>query len=47
VVTNPQQHFRVHEAAMWTSAQSDIFVPFIIETGEQETDEQPKGETSV
>lgn len=50
VVTNPQQHFRVHEAAMWTSAQSDIFVPFIIETAddsEPETDEQPKGETSV
>lgn len=47
VITNPQQHFRVHEAEMWVNAMSDIFTPFLFETGEPETDEQPKGESSV
>lgn len=34
VVTNPQQHFRVHEAGMWTKATSDIFTPFLLPQGE-------------
>jgi len=49
VVTNPQQHFRVHEAVMWTNVGADIFAPFILgqviqeEPDQADLDEQPKG----